>query len=125
MTTVAHGNRQQLHDTGESAYAGIRDLVSSLYRDDDDAREQIMEDPLSVLVRSGWYRPGETPEAEEYEILLSTGGPATRIIGQLDHDRAPSTATLQAQDWGTSWADYLPANESVLLSYAECFYFGE
>ena len=41
--------------------------------------------PLSVLVRSGWYIPGTAPGyAEEFEILLSTGGPACRIIGQLD-----------------------------------------
>lgn len=66
----------------------------------EDAEQMIHEDPLSVLVRDGWREPGgHTDEGpEEYEILLSTGGPATRIrrrAGRLRaKDRAPRGARL-------------------------------
>jgi hypothetical protein len=50
----------------------------------DDADERIRQDPLSVEVRSGWTAPGEPMEAEEFRILLCTGGPACQIRGELD-----------------------------------------
>jgi len=92
---------------------------------EDDARERIDEDPLSVQVRSGWYSPGGDAEPEEFEILLCTGGPAVRIIGDLGQFSEPSSATLQAQDWFTPWTDYLDADQDALLEYCQCFYFGD
>lgn len=93
---------------------------------EDDARERIQEDPLSVQLRSGWYSPGETPEPEEFEILLCTGGPAVRILGELGEHNEPSRARLQYQDWGTPWTDYWePGIGDVLLEYAQHFYYGE
>src|SRR5690606_19630228 len=56
------------------------------------AKAEIEELPLEVLVRSGWRRPGEDMEPEEYQILLTTGGPAVRIVGDLDHYGEPTTA---------------------------------
>lgn len=100
-------------------------------KDRDEANERIQQDPLSLQVRSGWYTPGNRSDssdhepAEEFEILLSTGGPATRIIGELDESGEPTRARLQAQDWGTVWTDYVQADQDTLLSYCRCFYFGE
>lgn len=92
----------------------------------EDAEQRIQEDPLSVEVRSGWCANKEGMEAEEFCILLSTGGPATRIIGELDDNNEPHRATLQVQDWGTPWTDYYESDTSdILLTYARCFYFGE
>jgi len=91
------------------------------------ARAELDELPLEVLVRSGWRRPGEddgTPE--EYQILLSTGGPAVRITGVLGRYGEPTTAVLQYQDWGTPWTEY-PADDEeaqALLEFAREFYYG-
>lgn len=93
--------------------------------DSDDARERIQEDPLSLEVRSGWTTLGEPLTAEEFCILLSTGGPATRIVGELNEHREPCRAWLEAQDWGTPWTRFYDASQETLLSYARCFYFGE
>jgi hypothetical protein len=94
----------------------------------DQARERIEQDPLSVQVRSDWHTPDEDPTdaGGQFEILLCTGGPACRIVGELDESFEPRTARLQHQDWGTPWADW-PLDcedEEVLLAYARCFYFG-
>ena len=91
---------------------------------DEDARTRIEEDALSVEVRSGWTTPGETMEAEDFAILLSTGGPAVRIRGELDRGD-PSRAWLEVQDWGRPWTQYFPADQDTLLTYARCFSFGE
>lgn len=95
------------------------------------AEQRITEDPLSVEVRSGWYTPTgnhlEQQSPEEFCILLSTGGPATRIIGELDEHCEPTRARLQAQDWFTQWTDYTgdAISQDDLLTYCRCFYFGE
>lgn len=117
--------------SGEGDYCGDEPIHA--------AEQDIPESPLSVLVRSGWYVPGQRDSTEakpaEYEILLSTGGPALRIVGDLSEHGEPETATLQWQDWGTPWtncewwemaADGRTTNvRDVLLSYASHFYFGE
>jgi hypothetical protein len=92
----------------------------------DDARQRIQEDPLSVEVRNGWRSLGDASGsgAEEFKILLSTGGPAVRIMGELD-DGEVTRAYLQVQDWGTPWTDYTAADSDVLLAYCREFYFGE
>lgn len=95
--------------------------------DEEDARERIQEDPLSIEVRSGWYTPGDEPEPEEFQILLCTGGPAVRIVGELDQYRQPCRAWLEYQDWFTPWIEYYgeEVNSDVLLTYCQQFYFGE
>jgi hypothetical protein len=86
--------------------------------------QEVYETPLSVLIRSGWVEVGKPLEAEEYELILCTGGPAVRIRGQLN-DGEPVTAVLQHQDWGTPWTDYYEADEKFLLSFVSYFYFGQ
>lgn len=96
------------------------------YHNEDEARQAIQEDPLSVQVRGGWRNPGVyNDEVEEYEILLCTGGPAVRIVGGLNEHGEPDSAKIEFQDWGTYWEEWRGADEAVLLSYAKEFYFGE
>ena len=91
----------------------------------EDAEQRISEDPLSVAVRSGWASSKEDFEPEEFCILLSTGGPAVRILGELDANNEPHRAWLQVQDWGTPWTDYYePDTSDVLLTYARQFCYG-
>lgn len=119
----------------------IRELVDKLRkaREDDDQgaiesiEQEISEGPLSVEVRSGWYSPGAddkdiSRKPAEYNILLSTGGPALRLIGELDDYGQPESARLEWQDWGTPWTrlDGVSMEDcDALLEYARCFYSGE
>jgi len=97
--------------------------------DEDEARQAIEEDALSVEVRSDWYSPGSSDadtRPAQFCILLCTGGPACRIMGELDEHLEPHRAWLEHQDWGTPWTQYYePGIQEALLAYARCFYFGE
>jgi len=94
---------------------------------EDEARERIMEDPLEITVRSDWQAMGETLKPAEFCILLCTGGPAVRIVGDLDRGEEPSRPRVEYQDWGTPWTEYFPTPEQrdALQAYCACFYFGE
>ena len=92
--------------------------------DEEDARQRIQEDPLSVEVRSDWASPGEELTAGEFQILLCTGGPAVRIMGELNRGE-PVRAWLEYQDWGTPWTQYFGARSETLCQYASHFFFGE
>lgn len=92
----------------------------------EEARKRIIDDPLSVEVRSGWYPPGGDSSPAEFTILLCTGGPACRIRGQLDQHMQPRRAWIEYQDWGTPWTELIgEVDQDTLLSYCEQFYFGE
>lgn len=95
------------------------------YSSQDEARERIQEDALSVEVRSGWTSLGDTPTPEEFRIVLCTGGPHVEIRGEFGIYGTPYRAWLQYQDWGTPLTQYFDIEESTLLAYASCFYFGE
>ena len=117
----------KLQEIGKGAVECIKEMVDALNTEDDGEREgalqAILEDPLSVLVRSDWVGCAEEMKPYEYEILLSTGGPATRIIGELNEHGEPETASIEAQDWFLPWTEYRPDDDSALLDYARCFYF--
>ena len=110
----------------------IQEMVSRLASDDGGvsgaAREEITQSALSVLVRDGWRFPGDTSEgAEEYEILLSTGGPALRIWGALIYGEADPSPRLEWQDWGAPWTAFRLTGDQVhdVWIFARCFYLSE
>lgn len=94
---------------------------------EDDIRQRIEESPLSVEVRSGWHAPGEPGEDDEFMILLSTGGPALRIMGEFGQYHEPARAWLEYQDWGTPWTEKVTVGEdnAALLAFCRVFYFGD
>lgn len=97
-------------------------------KDRDDAERRIQEDPLSLQFRSGWTSSGDPMQAEEFELLLATGGPAVRILGELDHNGEPCRALLEVRDWFEPWTQYLGIDGDTLLEYcraAGVYYQGE
>lgn len=134
---LADAKRQAL-----AQFESIRQMVNELERAEEQDRDggadeteaprrRIEEDALSVQVRSGWFQPSAGKEDRvpaEYEILLCTGGPAVRIVGELNDYCEPSSAELECQDWFQPWTPCHPGKddaEEILLAYARCFYFGE
>jgi|GEM_PF-731604 len=92
----------------------------------EDAEKRIQEDALSVEVRSDWHEPGAGSEPTEFKIVLCTGGPHVQIRGELSQGE-PSRAWLEYQDWGTPMTERVndDGDQEALLTYAQCFYFGE
>jgi hypothetical protein len=119
---------QMLLRTGE---AQAVPFDGDTFDDADTLSERLQEMPLSVQVRGGWHNAGDDDaarEAVEYEILLSTGGPALRIVGDLGDYSNPTNARLQYQDWGTPWTDYHDMTEAQgehVEAFAGLFYFGD
>ena len=129
MATTQDTRRAE--DQARAQVASILAMVRALDTEDEDAKESaqqtIQEDALSVQVRSGWQTPGTSLEAEEYEILLCTGGPAVRIVGQLGRFNEPDTARIEYQDWFTPWTEFLDTSAEegeAVLTYAQQFFFG-
>ena len=87
--------------------------------------EHVQEIPLSLLVRSDWHVPGGESTYSQFELLLSTGGPAIRILGELDSYGEPYRPALQFSDWGVSWTDHPESKVDALLWFAGQFYYGE
>ena len=133
----------RLEQVGAAAIGSIVDMIDCYHQaekegtaeyeqgypvDADGMREIINQDPLEVSVKIGYHSPGaEGVKATEYMILLSTGGPATRIIGDLSEYLEPENARLQVQDWFLPWtdADTTAEQDDKALEYASFFYFGE
>lgn len=107
----------------EAQFLSIKEMLETLEKaeegEDEEAKEKareiILNDPLEVKIE------------RQYIILLCTGGPAVRIIGEFDEYGEPDTARLQYQDWFTPWIDYSQsaAEKDTLLEYARHFYFEE
>lgn len=114
-------------------YQSIVEMLGKVKNDnyDDDVYNEIRESPLSIEVQSEWHVPGENNDKpSKYMILLTTGGPALRIIGDLDNYCQPESAELEWQDWGTPWTtiwnhEETSIDEDVLLQYASYFWYGD
>ena len=86
-----------------------------------DADERINEDPLEVQVRGDWHAPGTNDGSEcEFYILLCTGGPAVRLVGDMPVDRV----RIEYQDWGTPWTELYGIDQTdrdAMETYARHF----
>ena len=133
ITEVDHAE-----SNGRAWLASIVQMVEELEAagDDDDAkdavRERIIESPLSVQTRcTAWHEPGtDTPASEddEFEILLSTGGPAARIFGQLGQHMQPENIRLEIQGWFKPWTALTNLTQTegeALEAFVNEFYFGD
>ena len=95
-------------------------------RDAEEVEEQARQQVLSLEVRTGWHDPSEPPsQPEEGCLLLSTGGPALRLLVDLDGETEPYQCRLQHQDWGTPWVDVplSDTDDQALCWFASLFYF--
>ena len=90
--------------------------------DEEQALQQIEEQALSVSARPGWVTTdNDDLVLEDFEILLTTGGPAVRIRGELDEGANVHRAWLEVQDWGKSWTTYHKADRDTVEKYAAVF----
>ena len=144
MTTIHTKDADRAVQQARAQLAGIEELVACLTHaeecsnldcgadcphEPDEAREAILDDPLTVEVRTDWHTVSAVDAAKptDYKILLCWGGPAVQIVGTLDRHNQPDSARLEHQDWFTEWTNYplTDAEEETLITYARQFYFDE
>lgn len=99
--------------------------IAGEFESQEDVLERIYESPLEISVRTSWHLPGSDEKPDEFMILLSTGGPALRIVGDLDEHGQPSRPRLQYQGWGTPWTETFDVDIDNLQRFCKCFYFGD
>lgn len=118
--------RENADDLDEEDTLELKELseIAGDYEDQDAVIEAMLDNALSCEVRSGWSDNPEGLTAEEFRIVLCTGGPHVEIMGELNEFKEPDRAWIQFTDWGTPMA-LLASEGEVLLTYCQQFYFGE
>lgn len=115
---------ERLADDDDQAELAELEAAAGDCESEEEAREQIEEDPLSIEVRSDWVRHGGEMTPGEFRILLCTGGPHVEMRGELDDNGEPRRAWLEYSDWNQSRQEYHgeEVNANVLIEYARHFF---
>lgn len=92
------------------------------WESEDDAREAIEQDALSVEYRSDWCSPGEEMTPAEFRIVLCTGGPHVEIVGEIDDNGEPDRPRILYRDWGTS-GELFDFDRDAVLTYCQSYVF--
>lgn len=121
----------ELFTAAQNARDGLPAIADGNEFDDEDAvREYAMEQALSVEVRCAeWHTPGdEYGTADEFRIVVCTGGPHVEIRGSLNQWSEPENAEIYANDWFTtleSLDGYSEEKAEALDWFCGLFYYGE
>lgn len=87
---------------------------------EDDARERILVNPLSVEYRSDWASPGEELTPSEFRVVLCTGGPHVEIVGDIDLSRV----RVLYRDWGDR-GELFDFDHDAVVTYCQIIGVGE
>lgn len=135
---MPYDNAEKLEQLHAATVAALVELAENLRdareAEDENAIEAAQDaidcDPLSIRVRDGWRSLHEESDGPaEFEILLSTGGPASRIVGTLDEYGEPENFHVEVQDWFQPWQSFVgmtgKQGDLIRQYYLSQFYFCE
>ena len=99
----------------------------------EEIERKVDERPLSVEVRSGWSATSAQWTADEFRILLGTGGPSFQIVGEVSDYGEALNPQMQYQDWFQPWTscgycyddDFEAEGKAALHWFCNRFYFGD
>ncbi len=121
ITSLYHAYRKLSRGEAEEV-----EVEGNRFDSEEELLEYCTELPLGVSVRGTWHAPGDTETAivpVAYQVLLTTGGPGLRLIGDLDSDRIPVSVRVEYCDWGVPWTEWTGyADEEALLWFVELFW---
>ena len=134
-------------ETFKTAIGTVQDIIQQhqdwqhALNDGNDLRieeieREVDQRPLSVEVRSGWSATSDQWTADEFRILLGTGGPAFQIVGEVSDYGEAINPQMQYQDWfmpwtSVDWCGYVVKDEfegegkAALHWFCNRFHFGE
>lgn len=121
-TTEFHDAAQRAYDDSfgpnsdrANRYQALR---SAEKRDDQDTvellRDEEADDVLSVTQLTHGFS-----SSCQWEILLSTGGPATRVVVSIDDNETVTWADFQYQSWFQSWTSAERQDHEMLADWAD------
>lgn len=113
---------EELHEADLEELAELEDAAGDC-SDEEEARERIQDDPLSIEFRSDWCSYGDEMTPSEARIVLCTGGPHVEILCDLENG-SPSRPRVIYKDWGTS-GEIFDFDHDAVTRYLEQLYFGE
>lgn len=87
---------------------------------EDDARERIQVNPLSVEYRSDWVSYGEEMAPSEFRVVLCAGGPHVEIVGGVDL----SWIRVLYRDWGDR-GELFDFDRDAVVTYCQVIGVGE
>lgn len=77
----------------------------------DELADELYQLPVEVSWRAvAWQTTTQAPDADEFRIMLSWGGPSVQITGELDMDGEVCSHRLEWQDWFKPWTEVVPAH---------------
>ena len=96
------------------------------YQSREEVEQAIDETPLSVEVRSNWASSYHSFEADEFRIILCTGGPHVEIRGDVGLYGEPENVKVFYADWSER-GEYVLSDEEreAVQQFCQQFYFGE
>lgn len=92
----------------------LRELIKKARRGDDDAMTEISEMPLACDKIVTDHRR----EIVEWELLLGTGGPASRVLVTTDQAGIIEDVDFQYQDWFTEWTSAEGQDKELVEEFA-------
>lgn len=95
------------------------------YSSTEDVIDTVKDNALSVEVRSTWTTNTESFEAEEFRIVLCTGGPHVEIRGNIGLHGQPEDPEVYSSDWFEGLQRFPLADYDALEWFCGLFYFGE
>lgn len=113
---------QRLREIYNGTYAS---LIADLERLDHIREEggdpfEEFGDPLLELKFGAVFHAGDTDrQPQRFWALIGTGGPAMRIVGEINQFGEPEECRLEVQDWGQPWTDFGTAAQIDLDSWAQ------
>lgn len=98
---------REIYDGLNMVWIGIKATSDerAQYHSEEEILKTITGQVISLTVRSSWEKVDAELNPAEYNILLCTGGPAVRIIGDLDATGKPESAHMEYQDYDIPWMD--------------------
>jgi len=125
FSTTVHGmaywvaqDGTMLDEEGPDAVEELAELEEQAgeYESFDDVEEAINNNALSIEFRSGWGDDKEGMTAEEYRVVLCTGGPHVELQGDLNRYGEPESVRVLYKGWGESGELY-SFNRDAVMAY--------
>ena len=107
---------QACYDNRSSSWSEIMDRLEAAHSADDEETEHDLGQELNEeLLSVRQMTHGMVDQGDTWELLLSTGGPASRVVVTVDEDGEPTAAVFEFQDWGMPWTP-APEQDGDLLT---------